>query len=126
MALDKLRLIVNKIRRLQETNDQGKNYSKLDELYEELTREIQNSNITVKVVAKVEKEINLNETDSSWEEWLIDNLIDDEDDASPTEILARDICREGDDGFLYYIDADSDFDITVYDEHGKKICTNKR
>lgn len=124
MALDKVRLLVNKIRRLSEINTNGEYDSKLDELYEELNNEIESSDVTVKIVAKVEKEVHLNEVDN-WEEWLVDNLINDENDSSPTELLARDICRDGEDGFLYYVDTDCDFDINVYDKNGKKICTNK-
>ena len=39
MALDKIRLLVNKIRRLNESNKNGKNNSKLNNLYEELNME---------------------------------------------------------------------------------------
>lgn len=124
MALDKVRLLVNKIRRLGDSNEDGENDSKIDSLYEELYKEIENSNIKVRLVAKIDKVIPLNEVDN-WEEWLVDNLIEDEDDSSVTEIFARDICRNGSDGLSYYIDLDEDVEAHVYDENGKEICSNK-
>lgn len=125
MALDKVRLLVNKIRRLNESNENGENNSKLDDLYEELNNEIERSNIKVRLVAKVDRMVYLNEVDN-WEEWLIDRLIEDEEnDPSPTEILAEDICRSSDDGLSYYIDMDDDIEAHVYDENGKEICNNK-
>lgn len=125
MALDKVRLLVNKIRRLSDSNENGENYSKIDSLYEELNNEIEKANITVKLVAKVEKEVHLNEVDN-WDEWLVDRLIEDEESLSPIEILAEDICRNGDDGLMYYIDADCDIEAHVYDKNGKEIYNNKR
>lgn len=124
MALDKVRLLVNKIRRLSDSNEDGENDSKIDALYEELYKEIENSNIKVRLVAKIDKVIPLNEVDN-WEEWLVDNLIEDEDDSSVTEIFARDICRNGGDDLSYYIDLDEDVEAHVYDENGKEICSNK-
>lgn len=126
MALDKIRLLVNKIRRLSESNDDGENDSKLDDLYEELNDEIEKADIKVRLVAKVDRIVSLNEVDN-WEEWLVDRLIeDDENDPSPAEILADDICRSGDDGLSYYIDMeDDDIEAHVYDENGKEICNNK-
>lgn len=125
MALDKVRLLVNKIRRLRESNEDGENDSKLDNFYEELSNEIERSNIKVRLVAKVDKTVCLNEVDN-WGEWLIDRLIEDEkNDPSPTEILAEDICQNGDDGLLYYIDLDKDVEAHVYDENGKEIYNNK-
>lgn len=125
MALDKVRLLVNKIRRLNESNENGENNSKLDDLYEELNNEIERSNIKVRLVAKVDRTVYLNGVDN-WEEWLIDRLVEDEEnDPSPTEILAEDICRSGDDGLSYYIDMDDDIEAHVYDENGKEICNNK-
>lgn len=125
MALDKVRLLVNKIRRLNESNDDGENDSKLDDLYEELNNEIEKADIKVRLVAKVDTVVSLNEVDN-WEEWLVDRLIEDEEnDPSPAEILADDICRDGDDGLSYYIDMDHDIEAHVYDENGKEICNNK-
>ena len=126
MALDKIRLLVNKIRRLSESNDDGENDSKLDDLYEELNDEIEKADIKVRLVAKVDRIVSLNEVDN-WEEWLVDRLIeDDENDPSPAEILADDIYRSGYDGLSYYIDMeDDDIEAHVYDENGKEICNNK-
>ena len=123
MELDKVRLLVNKIRRLSETNDDGENDSKLDDLYDELYDEIEKSNITVKIVAKMEREVNLNDVDN-WEEWLVDGLIESKDDSSPAELLAKDICNDND-SFVYYVNVDCDLDVNVYDQNGKKICSNK-
>ena len=123
MELDKVRLLVNKIRRLSETNDDGENDSKLDDLYDELCNEIEKSNITVKIVAKMEREVNLNDVDN-WEEWLVDGLIESKDDSSPAELLAKDICNDND-SFVYYVNADCDLDVNVYDQNGKKIYSNK-
>lgn len=125
MALDKIRLLVNKIRRLDDSNENGENDSKIDDLYEELTDELEKANITVKLVAKVEKEISLNDVDN-WEEWFVDRLVESEEDLSPIEILAEDICRSGDDGLMYYIDSDYDIEAHVYDKNGKEIYNNKR
>lgn len=124
MALDKVRLLVNKIRRLKDSNEDGENDSKIDALYEELYKEIENSNIKVRLVAKIDKIIYLNDTDN-WEEWLVDNLIESEDDQSTIEVFAEDICRNGDDGLSYYIDLNEDVEAHVYDENGKEICSNK-
>lgn len=124
MALDKVRLLVNKIRRLNESNENGENDSKLDNLYYELNNEIEKADIKVRLVAKVDRIVSLNEVDN-WEEWLVDRLIEDkENDPSPTEILADDICRNGDDNLSYYIDMD-DIEAHVYDKDGKEICNNK-
>ena len=123
MALDKIRLLVNKIRRLSETNDDGENDSKLDDLYDELCDEIEKSNITVKIVAKMEREVNLNDVDN-WDEWLVDGLIESKDDSSPAELLAKDICNDND-SFVYYGNVDCDLDVNVYDQNGKKIYSNK-
>lgn len=123
MELDKVRLLVNKIRRLSETNDDGENDSKLDDLYDELCNEIEKSNITVKIVAKMEREVNLNDVDN-WEEWLVDGLIESKDDSSPAELLAKDICNDND-SFVYYVNVDCDLDVNVYDQNGKKIYSNK-
>lgn len=123
MELDKVRLLVNKIRRLSETNDDGENDSKLDDLYDELCDEIEKSNITVKIVAKMEREVNLNDVDN-WEEWLVDGLIESKDDSSPAELLAKDICNDND-SFVYYVNVDCDLDVNVYDQNGKKIYSNK-
>ena len=123
MALDKIRLLVNKIRRLSETNDDGENDSKLDDLYDELCDEIEKSNITVKIVAKMEREVNLNDVDN-WDEWLVDGLIESKDDSSPAELLAKDICNDND-SFVYYVNVDCDLDVNVYDQNGKKIYSNK-
>lgn len=125
MALDKVRLLVNKIRRLDESNENGENNSKLDDLYEELNNEIERSNIKVRLVAKVDRMVYLNEV-YNWEEWLIDRLVEDEEnDPSPTEILAEDICQISNDSLSYYIDIDNDIEAHVYDENGKEICNNK-
>ena len=123
MELDKVRLLVNKIRRLSETNDDGENDSKLDDLYDELCDEIEKSNITVKIVAKMEREVNLNDVDN-WDEWLVDGLIESKDDSSPAELLAKDICDDYD-SFVYYVNVDCDLDVNVYDQNGKKIYSNK-
>lgn len=120
MALDKIRLIVNKIRRLNESNKDGVNDSKLDDLYEELSNEIEKADIKVRLVTKVDKVISLNDTDN-WQEWLIDNLIESEDDDSPTDIFTKDIC----DDLRYYVDLDSDVEVYIYNENGKEIYNNK-
>lgn len=125
MALDKVRLLVNKIRRLKNSNEAGENDYKIDTLYEELYKEIGNSDIKVRLVAKIDKVIPLNEV-YNWEEWLVDNLVEDKDDSSVTEIFARDICRNGTDSLSYYIDLNEDVEAHVYDENGKEICNNKR
>lgn len=124
MALDKVRLLVNKIRRLSNSNENGENNSKIDALYEELYNEIEDADIKVRLVAKVDKVISLNDVDN-WSEWLVDRLIEDENDPSTIEVLAEDICRNGDDGLSYYIDLDRDVEAHVYDENGKEICNNK-
>lgn len=117
MALDKVGLLVNKIRRLNSLNENGKYDSELDDLYEELGEEIEVSNISVKVVVKIEKEIKLNEVDC-WEEWLIDELIDDNYSSSPEDLLVKDIVEAELDS---YIDTKEEADITVYNKNGKKI-----
>lgn len=124
MALDKVRLLVNKIRRLRDSNENGENDFKIDALYEELCKEIENSNIKVRLVAKIDKTVYLNETDN-WEEWLVDNLVESEDNPSTIEVFAKDICQNGYDGFSYYIDLNEDVEAHVYDENGKEICSNK-
>ena len=123
MALDKVRLLVNKIRRLEENNDNGEYNSKIDDLQEELCNEITKSNLKVKIVAKIEKEICLKDVDN-WEDWLIERLLDEENTSSPIEILAEDICKSGED-FEYYVNFDDDIDVTVYNTDGKEICTHK-
>ena len=102
----------------------GENNSKIDALYEELYKEIEDADIKVRLVAKVDKVISLNDTDN-WSEWLVDRLIEDKNDPSTIEVLAEDICRNGDDGLSYYIDLDRDVEAHVYDENGKEICNNK-
>ena len=116
MALDNVRLLINKIRRLNNLNDNGEYDLKLDDLYKELNKEIEASDVKVKVVIKVEKEIKLENIDN-WEDWLVDNLIEDYYDSSPEDLIAKDIEND----LSYYIDFDEESDITVYNKNGKKI-----
>ena len=115
MALDKLTLLINRCRRLKESNENGENDDKIDELYDDIATLLSESNEKVILKASYEREVCMHNFDSSdYCNWIIDNLVDRH--MSQEEILAEDI-RESLDNYICW----DDVTITIEDKNGNEL-----
>lgn len=117
MALDELTLLINRCRRLQDTNELGCNDDKIGEIRDKIADLLSKSNERVIIKCSYEKEICMgNFFPEDYYDWIIDRLID--SGKSQVEVLADDIR----DDCTNYIDWDDSI-ITVEDKDGNELHT---
>lgn len=111
MAVDELKLLVNRLRRLQESDDP--NINKIDELRDKISSILSESKVKVKVKCSYEFEVHMNQFDEY--DWIISRLVNDPT-LTQEEILIDDIRNDVDD----YIDL-VDMNVIIEDENGKEL-----
>ena len=115
MALDELTLLVNRCRRLQESNEDGDNSDKIEEIREKIANMLSKSDEKVIIRCSCEREICMSDLDyQDYYDWVIDYLVDDH--MSQEEILAKDIRYNTSN----YVDWDN-INITIEDKNGNKL-----
>lgn len=115
MALDELTLLVNRCRHLRESNEDGDNDDKIDEIEEKIADILSKSDEKVIIRGSYEKEVRM--SDLYYPEYfdkVIDYLVDDH--MSQEEILAKDIRYNTSN----YVDWDH-IKITIEDKNGNEL-----
>lgn len=113
MALDKLTLLINRVRRLEENNENGELDDKIDELREQISDLISDSGVTIKVKAFYEREVSASDFDSD-NGWIIDEMV--ERKKSLEEILSDDVMNNARDYICW-----EDLCIVTEDSDGNEI-----
>lgn len=111
MALDQLRLVLNRIRRLQDSEDPD--IEKIGELREQAGELLSESNAKIIMKCHYEREIRMDEIEDN--EWVIDRMLDNST-LSQEEILVDDV-RDDLDCYVCW----DDIEITLEDENGKEL-----
>lgn len=115
MALDELTLLVNRCRRLQESNKDGDNTDKIEEIREKIANMLSKSDEKVIIRCSYEREICMSDLDyQDYYDWVIDYLVDDH--MNQEEILAKDIRYNTSN----YVDWDN-INITIEDKNGNEL-----
>lgn len=112
MALDQLTLLVNKYRRLrdsEETNDEA-----LDEAYEAIEDYLRNNNRRFIIKASAEVEYNTSEMEDYV--WLVDSLVDERQTID--EAIAEDFKTGDCDLYISW----EDIHLSLEDENGKELA----
>ena len=111
MAVDELKLLVNRLRRLEESDDP--NMDKIEELRDKISDMLSESKVKVKVKCSYECEVHMNQFDEY--DWVIDRLVDDPT-LTQEEILTDDI-RNDIDSYVSW----ADINVIIEDENGKEL-----
>ena len=111
MAVDELKLLVNRLRRLEESDDP--NMDKIEELRDKISDMLSESKVKVKVKCSYECEVHMNQFDEY--DWVIDRLVDDPT-LTQEEILTDDI-RTDTDSYVSW----ADINVIIEDENGKDL-----
>lgn len=111
MAVDELKLLVNRLRRLEESDDP--NMDKIEELRDKISNILSESKVKVKVKCSYECEVHMNQLDDY--NWVIDSLVNDPT-LTQEELLTNDIRNNTDDYVSW-----ADIGIIIEDENGKEL-----
>lgn len=111
MAVDELKLLVNRLRRLEEAEDKDEN--KIDELRDKIEEILSKSNVKVIVRCSYDREVRMDEFDDY--EWIIDRMVDDST-LTQEDILVGDIRNDLD----CYVSWD-DINVIIEDENGNEL-----
>lgn len=111
MAVDELKLLVNRLRRLEESDDP--NMDKIEELRDKISNMLSESKVKVKVKCSYECEVYMNQFDDY--DWVIDRLVNDPT-LTQEEILTYDI-RNDVDNYVNW----ADINVIIEDENGKEL-----
>lgn len=111
MAVDELKLLVNRLRRLEEAEDKDEN--KIDELRDKIEEILSESNVKVIVRCSYDREVRMDGFDDY--EWIIDRMVDDST-LTQEDILVGDIKNNID----CYVSWD-DINVTIEDENGNEL-----
>lgn len=115
MALDELTLLVNRCRRLQESNEDGNNTDKIEEIKEKIVNMLSKSDEKVIIRCSYEREVYMSDLDyQSYYDWVIDYLVDGH--MNQEEILVEDIRYNTSN----YIDLHN-INITIEDKNGNEL-----
>lgn len=112
MAVDELKLLVNRLRRLEESDDP--NMDKIEELRDKISNMLSESKVKVKVKCSYECEVHMNQFGEY--DWVIDRLVDDPT-LTQEEILTDDIRTDVNDYISY-----ADINVIIEDENGKELA----
>lgn len=112
MALDRLTLLINRCRRLKESNENGVNDDKIGKLYDEIADLLSESNEKVIIKCSFEREVRMGDFD--YYDWIIDKLVDERTDQET--ILVDDI-RNDPDNYVCW----DDITITIEDKNGNEL-----
>lgn len=112
MALNKLTLLINRCRRLKESNENGVNDDKIGKLYDEIADLLSESNEKVIIKCSFEREVRMGDFD--YYDWIIDKLVDERTDQET--ILVDDI-RNDPDNYVCW----DDITITIEDKNGNEL-----
>lgn len=112
MAVDELKLLVNRLRRLEESDNP--NMDKIEELRDKISDMLSESKVKVKVKCSYECEVHMNQFDEY--DWVIDRLVDDPT-LTQEEILTDDI-RTDVDSYVSW----ANINVIIEDENGKELA----
>lgn len=112
MAVDELKLLVNRLRRLEESDDP--NMDKIEELRDKISDILSESKVKVKVKCSYECEVHMNQFDEY--DWVIDRLVNDPT-LTQEEILTDDI-RTDIDSYVSW----ANINVIIEDENGKELA----
>lgn len=112
MAVDELKLLVNRLRRLEESDNP--NMDKIEELRDKISDILSESKVKVKVKCSYECEVHMNQFDEY--DWVIDRLVDDPT-LTQEEILTDDI-RTDVDSYVSW----ANINVIIEDENGKELA----
>lgn len=113
MALDKLTLLINRVRRLEENNENGELDDKIDELRDKISDLISDSGVIIKVKVFYEREVSASDFDAD-NSWIIDEMV--EKKKSLEEILSDDVMNNARDYVCW-----EDLHIVTEDSDGNEI-----
>ena len=115
MALDRLTLLINRCRRLKESNENGVNDDKIGKLYDEIADLLSESNEKVIIKCSYEREVCMGDFCSSgYSDWMIDQLVDNH--MNQEEVLTNDIRNNLDDYVCW-----DDINVTIEDKNGNEL-----
>lgn len=112
MALNKLTLLINRCRRLKESNENGVNDDKIGKLYDEIADLLSESDEKVIIKCSYEREVCMGDFDCY--DWIIDKLVDNH--MNQEEVLIEDIRNNLDDYVCW-----DDVTITIEDKNGNEL-----
>lgn len=110
MALDELKLLIDRLRRLIESDDPDED--KIDMLRDKIEDLISISNAKVTVTCTAKKDVMISDLDYCS---VIDDLVDDPT-MSLEEIISNYVCSD----VSYYIPMD-EINVTIYDGNGEEL-----
>lgn len=111
MAVDELKLLVNRLRRLEEADDRDEN--KIEELRDKIEDLLSESDAKVIMKCYYEREVRMDEFDDH--EWVIDRMVEDST-LTQEDILLGDIQNDVD-GYVSW----DDINIKIEDENGNEL-----
>lgn len=111
MALDELRMLLNRLRRLVESEEPDE--AKIGELREKIADLLSVSDVKVRIKCSFEREVRMDDFEEY--DWVIDRFIDDPS-LTQEDILADDIR----DDLSYYVNFE-DIYITIEREDGEEL-----
>lgn len=111
MTLDNLRVLLNRLRRLEE--DENSSDEKIQDLRKEIADILSGSNAKVKIKASFEREVHMYEFGDY--DWIIDTMLEDST-LTQQDIITNDIVNNVED----YVSLDG-LDIIIEDENGNEL-----
>lgn len=115
MALDELTLLVNRCRRLHNSNENGENDDKIDEIYDKIVELLSKSKEKVILKCSYEREVCMSDFNSDdYYDWIIDGLVCGY--MSQEEVLLGDI-RNHPDSYVCW----DDVTVTIEDKNGNEL-----
>lgn len=111
MALDELRVLLNRLRRLEESEEPDE--AKIDELREKIADILAESDVKVRIKCSFEREVRMDDFEEY--DWVIDRLVEDST-LTQEDILVDDIRNDLD----CYVCWD-DIQVTIESEDGEEL-----
>ena len=111
MALDELRVLLNRLRRLEESEEPDE--AKIDELREKIADLLSESDVKVRLKCSFEREVRMDDFEEY--DWVIDKLVEDST-LTQEDILVDDIRNDLD----CYVCWD-DIQVTIESEDGEEL-----
>lgn len=111
MALDQLRVLLNRLRRLEESEEPDE--AKIDELREKIAELLSKSDVKVRIKCSFEREVRMDDFEEY--DWVIDRLVEDST-LTQEDFLVWDIRNDLD----CYVCWD-DIQVTIENENGEEL-----
>lgn len=111
MALDQLRVLLNRLRRLEESEEPDE--AKIDELREKIADLLSESDVKVRIKCSFEREVRMDDFEEY--DWVIDKLVEDST-LTQEDFLVWDIRNDLD----CYVCWD-DIQVTIENENGEEL-----